>query len=466
MISLNELLKTATRSAEDYLQLNKGFKREIVDFPDEKVSKTDVVIINPTLQDGQGDYELAKKLQRLICLKGLQVVTRSLTKVDNYLYENISGEQEKLKNDLIIVAPFSFCNPKALIKAFKNNVIVNKETKIIMIDEIEADSAYSLDDYKDEFKKIGVKHIWEEKLGFGKNGIGYLPLEKLECTAIEERAKAELESLFDRFNLNIDYSAHYYVSYLNSDIKAETAQVFMLKTLYELTENPSAVNYIFSLGKDDWEGDVKEISKWACDVVSLLEDVNKNIADKFSKLNLLLVDVYKNKIFVQELQNWKTEEGIPINIVFMNSKHMPKNIWHDFITVSKSGIMTGDQSFCDYLSIKKEMPFYEMQHWKWPLRQSLIDSAETFGGEKLKEYVQTRIIGRIPPCGDITHDPYGDISRCINNSMLNDELKNDFRNFGIFLSQRIANDAIEAHLNKNERNFAHLINEGFKCTLL
>jgi hypothetical protein len=33
--------------------------------------------------------------------------------------------------------------------------------------------------------------------------------------------------------------------------------------------------------------------------------------------------------------------------------------------------------------------------------------------------------------------------------MLNDQLKNDFKKFGEFLSQRIANDAIEAHLNKS-----------------
>ncbi|MGL5626315.1 MAG: hypothetical protein ACRDDW_02195 [Candidatus Rhabdochlamydia sp.] len=76
--------------------------------------------------------------------------------------------------------------------------------------------------------------------------------------------------------LHVDHSAHYYVSYLNSDEKAEVAQVFMLKTLYELKENPSAVNYIFSLGKDDWQSDVEEISQKASAVVSLLEDVDKN----------------------------------------------------------------------------------------------------------------------------------------------------------------------------------------------
>ncbi|MGL5626849.1 MAG: hypothetical protein ACRDDW_04965 [Candidatus Rhabdochlamydia sp.] len=149
MISLNSLLGTVTRSAEEYHQLNKGSsKKEVVDYSIENASKKDVVIINPILPDGQGDYELARKLQRLFSLKGLQVVTRSLTKVDTYHYENISGKQEKLKSSVIIIALFSFCHPKALIKAFEDNVEINKKTKVVMIDEMEADSAYLLDDYK------------------------------------------------------------------------------------------------------------------------------------------------------------------------------------------------------------------------------------------------------------------------------------------------------------------------------
>ncbi|MGL5263675.1 MAG: hypothetical protein ACRDAI_03740 [Candidatus Rhabdochlamydia sp.] len=449
MISLNSLLETVTRSAEEYHRLNKDIgKKETVDFSTEKASKKDVVIINPTLPDGQGDYELARKLQKLISSKGLQVVTRSLAKINIYHYESILGKQEKLKSDFIIIAPFGFCLPETLTKAFEDNVIINEKTKVVMINEIEADS-YAFNCYKRCFEKIDVKHVYEEKLGFGKNGIGYIPLEKSECTAIEKRAKNELENLLDSFNLHIDSSAHYYVSYLNSDIKAEVSQLFILKTLHELRENPSAINYIFSLGQGNWKSDVEKISTWARDVVYLLRDQNEDIANKFSKLNLLILDVYKNKIFNKELENWKTEGGIPINVIFMNSKHMPKNIWHDFIAISKSGMMTGDQSFCDYLSIKKEMPFYEMRNWKWPLRQSLIDNAEKMGGKELKEYVRARIIGRIPPNGHITHDLYADISSCINDSMLNDQLKNDFKKFGEFLSQRIANGAIKAHLNKN-----------------
>ncbi len=116
MISLNSLLETVTRSAEEYHQLNKGIgKKETVDCPIENTSKKDVAIINPTLQDGQGDYELARKLQKLISSKGLQVVTRSLAKVDDF-YDPILGKQEKLKSNFIIIAPFGFCRPKALIK--------------------------------------------------------------------------------------------------------------------------------------------------------------------------------------------------------------------------------------------------------------------------------------------------------------------------------------------------------------
>ncbi len=328
-----------------------------------------------------------------------------------------------------------------------------------MIDEIEADSPDLLDDYKNHFKEIDIERIYEEKLRFGENCIGYLPIEKLECSAIKKRSKADLERLFDSFNLNIDWNAHYYISYLNSDIKITASQVFITNTLCELKENPSAINYIFSLGKGDWKSDVKKISEKACDILPMLKEIDKDIANKFSKLSIILVDTYKNKIFPTKLQNWGREDGIPINIIFMNSKHMPKNIWHDFIAISKSGIMTGDQSLCDYLSIKKEMPFYEMQNWKVPLRKSLIDSAETFGGEELKEYMKTKIFGRMPPYGNISY-------QIVSHSMLNDKLKKDFKKFGEFLSQRIANDAIEAHLNKKKYHFFHSIIDVFKCATL
>lgn len=443
MISLNNLLQSVVKSAEEYHQLNDNFKKtERIDFASKKELQREVVIINPTY-NGNGDFELAKKLEQLIASKGLQTTTISLKHngnvscIDNY--ENILGKQKKRESNFVVVAPFSFCSPETLIKIFKDNInFREKELKVMMIDEIQAASQYSFNAYKDQFQKIGVKHVHEEKLGFGKDCIGYLPIEESECMTINQRSKTELKKMFDSFNLNIDFSAYYYVSYLSSTIKVTASQVFIINTLCELKENPSSVNYIFSLGEGDWESDVKRIAKGVCSILSDLEDFDKDLARKFSKLNVILIDVYKNQTLHTQLQNRK-EKGIPINMIFMNSKQMPKNVWHNFIAVSKSGVMTGDQSLCDYLSIKKEMPFYEMQHWKWPLRQSLIDNAEEFGGKELKEYVETKIFGRMPPYGDI-------FSQFVNRSMLNDQLKSDFQNFGTFLSQKIANDSIEAYL--------------------
>lgn len=445
MISLNNLLKSVVKSAAEYHSLNDNFtKIEDRDSLIKEESERKVVIINPTLNDGQGDFELARKLEKIITAKCLQVVIISLYKKYNkksfsYSYENISGEPKKIKNKLVFIAPFSFCNPKVLIQAFKNNVLINENTKVVMIDEIEAHSQYSFCNYKDEFEKIGIKHVYEEKLGFGENCIGYLPIKKSEQIAIKQQSKIALEKLFDSFNLNVDVSAHYYVSYLNSDIKLTGSQIFIINTLLELKENPSSVNYFFCLGKGNWESDVEKMSKGACDILPVLEELDEDVANKFSKLNIILADIYKNKIFYTELQNRQKESGIPINMIFMNSKQMPKNIWHNFIAMSKSGIMTGDQSLCDYLSIKEEMPFYEMRNWKWPLRQSLIDCAEKFGGEKLKEYVQTKFFGRMLPDEHI-------FCEFANRSMLSDQLKSNFQNFGRLLSQKIANNSIEAYL--------------------
>ena len=43
------------------------------------------------------------------------------------------------------------------------------------------------------------------------------------------------------------------------------------------------------------ESDVKRIPKGACDILPLLEGLDKDIPNKFSKLNIILVDIYKNK---------------------------------------------------------------------------------------------------------------------------------------------------------------------------
>lgn len=443
MISLNNLLKSVVESAEEYHQLNEKLSKiEAANYLTKEETKKEVVIINPT-HNGYGDFELARKLEKLITSKGLQVAVISLAKKHNdenftYSYENISGKPTRLESKLVVIAPFSFCKPEALLQAFKNNVIINEKMKIVMIDEMEASSQHAFPDYKREFEKIDVKHVYEEKLGFGENCIGYLPIEESECVAIKQRSKIELKRLFDSFNLNVDASAHYYISYLNSDAKVTESQVFIVNTLYEVKENPSSVNYLFSLGKDDWESDVKRISEGVCKILSDLENADKDIANKFSKLNTILVDAYKNKTFHTELQNRKGE-GIPINIIFMNSGQMPKNIWHNFIAMSKSGVMTGDQSLGDYLSIKKEMPFYEMQYWKWPLKQSLINSAETFRGKEFKKYVETKFFGRLPPYGKIFY-------QFADRSMLNDQLKSDFQDFGKLLSEKVANGSIEAYL--------------------
>lgn len=446
MLSLNHLLKCVVRSAKEYHYLqDHSNKTKTENFLIKKVWEREVVIINPTLDDGQGDFELARKLEKLIAAKGLQVAIISFIGKYHYesfsstcSYESRSGKSEKIKNPLVFIAPFSFCKPQVLIQVFKNNVIVTENTKVIMIDEIEASSQYSFRNYKNEFEKIGIKSVYEEKLGFGENCIGYLPIAESEQAAIKQRAKIELERLFNSFHLDLDLSAHYYVSYLNSDVKVTGSQIFIINTLLELTENPSSMNYFFSLGRGNWENDVQEISKGACNILSILEKLDKEVADKFSKLNIILVDVYKNKTFHTVLQS-RQEKGIPINLIFMNSQQMPKNVWHNFIALSKSGIMTGDQSLCDYLSIKKEMPFYEIRNWKWPLRQSLVDNAEKFGGRALKEYVQTKFFGRIPSLGDISY-------RFVNSSMLKDQLKSDFQNFGKFLSQKIATDSVEVYL--------------------
>jgi hypothetical protein len=447
------ILSTSQGIAEEYYQLNNVVDKE------GQINKK-IFIINPVLE-GQGDLALANKIAKLIptqasqvMVKSFQVMYRSngelitakeLEERKKYRCdpEQSSGSIDKAKSDLIVITPFSFSDPKRLANFVKENFFIHKDMKIVMIDEMAASAEFSLPNYVKHFRNIGVQQPIEEKrLGFDKGsrfkqgGIGYLALEEAECIAIEQRAKIELEKLFDSFSLNIDPSAYYYVGYLSTSLPRSSSYAFIINILGEICkmkERPSSMNFIFVFHKS-----TRNFKKEFADLGKLLSKTHKSIADKFLTLNLFLINSNQKKNYVSHccLQNFSGD--IPINIIIPD-EILPKNIWHDFIYLSKSGIMTGDQSLSDYLSIKKNLPFYEVRGFKKPLQASIIKYAETFGDQKLKEYIESKFIDK-----KLEDD---DFLKIFNTPLLNDELKLKVQDFDRALSQRTANDELKKYFN-------------------
>ena len=313
----------------------------------------DIVIVNPVAK-GYGDYELGRKIQDLVTMLDYSVKIQMTT-------EEL---KEKLKSRLIIVTPYSFEDADTIQTYIKKNFFIDQSTKVLMIDEMDAidNSESNIEAYKESFQKIAIDTVDEVKIGFSSDSIGYLSMTNEECEDIQQRSKVEIKKLFDSFNMTLDPSAEYYLSYLNSATKVTAMQVFIFNTLRELQGSPSSVNYICSLGETATLNTIITIAKKLSTLAKSSPDsFSEDAAKKLSKINLMIVDVQNKKISQKELVT--IGKGIiPINIIFLSTMNMPKRVWHNFITVSKSGMMTGDQSLTDYLRLKREMPFYEAQY--------------------------------------------------------------------------------------------------------
>ncbi len=81
-----------------------------------------------------------------------------------------------------------------------------------------------------------------------------------------------------------------------------------------------------------------------------------------------------------------------VNIIFCNN--LPKNIFQDFMYISKIGMASGDQSLSEFLSLTMKMPYYEIQPWKFHLFESISKIAKDIGGSELESWLSQRVVGR------------------------------------------------------------------------
>ncbi|KLN46168.1 hypothetical protein AAY77_10430, partial [Providencia rettgeri] len=95
----------------------------------------------------------------------------------------------------------------------------------------------------------------------------------------------------------------------------------------------------------------------------------------------------KAQLYFADTENGKLEKFFElrgagkrqINIVVTES--LPKNIFEDFMYLADSGMMSGDQSLSEYLSLKNAVPYYDMQPWKEGVADGLIKHAKKYGTE-------------------------------------------------------------------------------------
>ncbi|WP_413736063.1 hypothetical protein ACL2XP_24810 [Sodalis sp. RH21] len=362
----------------------------------------DIVLLNPFCS-GNGDRVLADKISFILAKEGCRVSILSFDCIQETFcrFPARKGYQDLavLHNPLFLVSPVSIMPPQImnqLIKSIADQYDFPTED-IALIDEMDSNVALlqTPAHYVNSLRDIGFRQVQFYRLGFSDAAIGYLPLDNAAINDIKQRCRHELELLFDSLNLTLDRSSHYFIGYISSETPVTAMQTFVVNTLIENAQDEADMNYILV---------VRELDSCMGRLPAAMENVllepaddNFNYNTYFGRVKMMLCAPDENRL--SPLITVQGSGKKRINIVFCDM--LPNNLFHDFIALSRSGIMSGDQSLSEFLSLKGEVPYYDMQIWKTPLVKALIRQARRTGRPELENYMRTKYIGMIYSTNEI-----------------------------------------------------------------
>lgn len=352
--------------------------------------KKSIIIVNIVMAGG-GDYALGKKIKD---------IARS-TQADGVLFtvsvkaRSFKAEREERFNPckavnynhpVIIVSPYSIMPPRALSSVladlFYQLDIVFCDT-VILIDEMDITRDYGSSDrdYEVALSNLGLKNIIFHSLGFSKKSLGYLPMPDQEVIKIQKSAKRDVINLLDSYNLSLPESCGLYIAYLSSETVTMGSQIFIINTLIEEMGSQNNSAYVLVCR------DVNRISGLLVNIKSIFSKPPYN--DLFSECHYSTV-ADEIKIISHGYVGGTGNKKIHILI----TTTLPSPIFKSLTSISKTGMMSGDQSLSDYLSLKQRLPYYDKQIWKEPLIDGLKERASELGGEELLNKFQSMVAGR------------------------------------------------------------------------
>ncbi|WP_447867123.1 hypothetical protein [Rahnella bonaserana] len=352
--------------------------------------KKSIIIVNIVMAGG-GDYALGKKIKD---------IARS-TQADGVLFtvsvkaRSFKSEREERFNPckavnynhpVIIVSPYSIMPPRALSSVladlFYQLDIVFCDT-VILIDEMDITRDYGSSDrdYEVALSNLGLKNIIFHSLGFSKKSLGYLPMPDQEVIKIQKSAKRDVINLLDSYNLSLPESCGLYIAYLSSETVTMGSQIFIINTLIEEMGSQNNSAYVLVCR------DVNRISGLLVNIKSIFSKPPYN--DLFSECHYSTV-ADEIKIISHGYVGGTGNKKIHILI----TTTLPSPIFKSLTSISKTGMMSGDQSLSDYLSLKQRLPYYDKQIWKEPLIDGLKERASELGGEELLNKFQSMVAGR------------------------------------------------------------------------
>jgi len=370
----------------------------------------DVIIVNPCCEGG-GDYALAKKIANIALDEGCRVTIASIDVVEKRGNINSDGYQSyslqhdvvhdisKLSNPVFIIAPLSIAD----INKLKNSLqeMCDKfnfhSQDALLIEEMDVlvTKRKELSHYELMLRDIGFSNVSANRLGFDEGSIGYIPIDEKTISEIKYRFEGELIRLLDSYNMSLSAESRYHLGYISSDCFGIGSQVYIANTLCETHDDEQNAIFIMSLRQASMKN-MSIVTKAIINAISSQDnDMGIDYPSLFSRASISVVDSDDGCVKICEKVIGTGTKQVQIVLV----KKMPKNIYDDFLLLADTGMMSGDQSLSDYLTLKGTLPYYDMQPWKYPL----VESIKKLAGDELESHLDTKIVGRTPFVGDMMY---------------------------------------------------------------
>lgn len=369
-----------------------------------------ILIINP-INAGGGDRSTGLKVKA--CFETMGCLTKLLPiKLPIEFKKNINElcnwaitQTEQLILDdhsrsviraepLVVITPLNktYCTAiKPIFDTIDKHIPLKKD-RLLIINEM----AYQPDEketalYQELLKSLKFSHVKECTLGFEQSQIGYMKLTDSELAEIKQNYRAGIKKFCDSLNIDINTENNLlFFSYLSSDKPSTCALNFIKNSRIEVQavdkrHQNKEFHYVFVV-RDHSD---KQMAVWMANNLALWEKSSYYVPGTSVRIFCLTNNKLKLEL---EKSNEHCPKGRCINIYLVNQA-IPMPVFRYFIALSTFGAMTGDNSFWEYLSIKKSLPYYEMQPWKSGFVEGWWKLAEASGIPHLKAFYQARCFG-------------------------------------------------------------------------
>jgi hypothetical protein len=353
------------------------------------------IIVN-TINDTSEDIYLGRKVNKLLITLGYcTVMYPLLLKRPNNTQKNLNdyfindSKNINLNNNtynsnktIVVITPIKTNQVRALVNFLKIIAVQHnlKNNKIFIFTDTVNQQIFDIS----LFIKLIRKKVSYNSLGLYKDQLGYIPLSSTEIQSLNNNYNLFIKLLCDSLNLDIRINDHFFIGYLNLEKYITPILIFLHNSLIELQSRlpiylTNSLNYIFFCEYKITSYELQAIIKQCTDNCSIYHIEAKKINFYYYSDSLKLI-----------LSSKTLSKSTTIVNIFFTNKILPENIFNCFIKLANYGIMSGNNSLTNYISIKQELPYYCFNQQEILFIQELLEEAKIF---KLYNYYKCKFIG-------------------------------------------------------------------------